>query len=242
MTLNWNTRLCSAARRTGDRDKRKRPTRVTGERDLDGNLFMMCEQINVAAFSRLPTGYAIRNCRKDEIALWKSFPFDTAESAGQYERHMTAYFDKVYAPKGNLFFERCLFVVKRDADEPVATCFAWQAYGSITTIHWFKVLKPYEGNGIGRALLSAVMSNLDSSVYPVYLHTQPGGFRAIKLYSDFGFSLIDNPRVGNRINDLQKSLPYLKEVMPANVFGSLKFSAAPKDFVAAVEKSDTEEF
>ena len=203
---------------------------------------MMCEQINIAAFRPFPTGYAMRNCRKNEIALWKSFPFDTAELARQYEPYMTEYFDKVYGPKGDLFFERCLFVVKRDTDEPVATCFAWQAYGSVTTIHWFKVLKAYEGNGIGRALLSAVVSELDAAVYPVYLHTQPGSFRAIKLYSDFGFSLIDNPQVGNRTNRLLESLPYLKEVMPASVFGSLKFSTAPKHFIAAVEKSDTAEF
>jgi ribosomal protein S18 acetylase RimI-like enzyme len=209
---------------------------------LDGNLFMMCEQINVGAFHPLPMGYAIRNCRKNEIALWKSFPFDTAELAGQYEPFMTEYFDKVYAPKGDLFFERCLFVVEQNTDKPVATCFAWQAYGSVTTIHWLKVLKAYEGNGIGRALLSAVMSALDVSVYPVYLHTQPGSFRAIKLYDDFGFSLIDNSQVGNRTNDLQASLPYLKEVMPASVFSSLKFSTAPKEFIAAVEKSDTAEF
>jgi hypothetical protein len=26
--------------------------------------------------------------------------------------------------------------------------------------------------------------------YPVYLHIQPSSFRAIKLYSDFGFSLL----------------------------------------------------
>ena len=58
----------------------------------------------------------------------------------------------VYAPHGELFFERCRFACVDGA--PVGTCFVWKAYGRVNTVHWFKVLRAYEGRGIGRALLT----------------------------------------------------------------------------------------
>jgi ribosomal protein S18 acetylase RimI-like enzyme len=209
---------------------------------MDGNLFMMCERLNPDALTPMPEGVAIRYCRKDELALWKSFHFDTAELAEKNEPYMTAYFDRVYAPAGKLFFDRCLFAVKRDTAEPVATCFMWRAYGKFTTIHWFKSLKSFESKGIGRALLSQVMGSIAESDYPVYLHIQPDSFRAIKLYNDFGFSLADNPKFGNRSNDLKESLPYLEKVMTATAFSKLRYCTAPKDFIAAIEDSTTDEF
>jgi GNAT superfamily N-acetyltransferase len=94
---------------------------------------------------------------------------------------MTAFFDGVYAKKGDLFYETCLFVCDAN-DRPIATCFAWKAYDRITTIHWLKVAKEYEGIGSGRALLSIVMQGLSEDEYPVFPHTQPGSFRAIGFW------------------------------------------------------------
>jgi ribosomal protein S18 acetylase RimI-like enzyme len=208
---------------------------------MDGNLFMMCEKLNTTALTSFPHGYAVRCCRRDELSLWKSFHFDTMESAAQNEPYMTDFFNRVYAPKGELFFERCLFAVKQENDEPVSTCFAWRS--SIgTTIHWFKTRKAYEGKGIGRAMLSLVMSGLSAPDYPVYLHTQPDSFRAIKLYGDFGFALLDNRQFGHRANDLKMSLPYLKEVMTDTAFAGLRFSTAPNEAVAAVANLTASDF
>ncbi|MGI6372088.1 MAG: GNAT family N-acetyltransferase [Caldicoprobacterales bacterium] len=84
------------------------------------------------------------------------------------------------AGKEDLFFEKCLFVCD-NKDIPVGTCFAWKAYDRITTIHWFKVIKEYEGLGIGRALLSIVMQSIPKEEYPVFLHTQPAKFSGNKI-------------------------------------------------------------
>ena len=71
---------------------------------------------------------------------------------------MDEYFERVYAPHGGLFFERCRFACVDGA--PVGTCFVWKAYGRVNTVHWFKVLRAYEGRGIGRALLTDVLGAL----------------------------------------------------------------------------------
>ncbi|MCM3626790.1 GNAT family N-acetyltransferase [Paenibacillus glycanilyticus] len=154
---------------------------------------------------------------------------------------MESFFQNVYAPKEALFYEKCLFVCDSQ-DRPVATCFAWKAYDRITTIHWYKVLKSCEGNGIGRALLSAVMQSLSKDDYPVFLHTQPGSYRAIKLYSDFGFCLLSDPVIGNRTNDLEECLPILRQYMPLQAYQALKITEAPAFFLEAVNSSSNVEF
>ncbi len=158
----------------------------------DKNLFMMCRTLNRKALSALPAEYHIRTCRGDELGLWKGIHFDSVAEAEEYRAFMTKYFEDVYGGKKELFFQKCLFACDEN-DTPLGTCFAWKAYEHITTIHWFKVIKAQEGRGIGRALLSTVMNGLAQEEYPVFLHTQPSSYRAIKLYTDFGFALLTDP-------------------------------------------------
>ncbi|MBP2018997.1 GNAT superfamily N-acetyltransferase [Symbiobacterium terraclitae] len=175
------------------------------------------------------------------MELWKGFPFDDPVGAERHSSYMTAFYENVYARKGDLFFHKCLFVCDA-ADRPVATCFAWKAYDRVTTIHWLKVRKEYEGMGIGRALLSVVMQGLQPDDFPVFLHTQPGSYRAIKLYTDFGFHLLSDPVIGTRRNDLEQCLPILKPYMPEEAYQALRVTQAPAWFPEAVRSSDVVEF
>ena len=207
----------------------------------DMNLFMMCEELNKKALSDMPSGFLVRNCRKDELDIWKAMPFDQPGLAKQYYDFMTKFYNSVYAKNGDLFFQKCLFVCNQD-DMPIATCFSWKAYGKITTIHWLKVLKNYEGKGIGRALLSIIMTSLHHNEFPVFLHTQPSSYRAIKLYSDFGFYLLSDSIIGNRRNDLHKCLPILKKHMHSQDYQNLRIAKSPKYFLEIVGSTNKIEF
>ena len=207
----------------------------------DGNLFMMCSVLNPDAVAALPDRYHVRTCRRSELSLWNAMPFDDPKVGMEQQAYMSRYFHDVYAERESLFFEKCLFVCD-DNDIPVGTCFTWKVYEKISTIHWYKVLKDYEGKGIGRALLSVVMNDLSADDYPVYLHTQPSSFRAIKLYSDFGFAFLTDRVIGNRKNDLDACLPILKVHMPKAEYGKLRFAKAPEDFLEAVKSSDIDQF
>jgi ribosomal protein S18 acetylase RimI-like enzyme len=207
----------------------------------DKNLFMMCKKINTSALSKLPDEYHIRACRRKELGIWKGMPFDDKETAKEYEYFMTKYFEDVYKDKESLFFDKCLYVCDKN-DTPIGTCFAWKAYDKITTIHWFKVVKSLEGLGIGRALLSFVMNDIKEMDYPVYLHTQPSSFRAIKLYSDFGFEILTDPIIGYRQNDFAECMPILKKYMLQKDYEKLQFAKAPKTFLEAVMSSKINEF
>lgn len=207
----------------------------------DKNLFMMCKALNNNALSELSNEYHVRTCRRNELAIWKEMPFDDAKSAKEYNNIITRYFNDVYADRESLFFRKCLFVCDKN-DTPIGTCFAWKSYEKISTVHWFKVLKAYEGLGIGRALLSIVMNSFEENDYPVYLHTQPSSFRAIKLYSDVGFDLLTDPIIGYRQNDLEECLPILKAHMFQSDFEKLQFAKSQEDFMKAAKSSNINQF
>lgn len=207
----------------------------------DKNLFMMCSTLNKDGTSELPAGYYFRLCKKDELETWKAMQFDTPELALEYYDFMTDYFNQVYFAENDLFFKRCIFVCD-EKDNPIGTCFLWKSYGQVWTLHWLKVLPLYEGKGIGRALISYVMAALPEKEYPVFLHTHPLSYRAIKLYADLGFDIITDPVIGNRTNDIAECLEILQKYMSISHFRKLKFVQAPQFFLEAVNSSEVEEF
>ena len=207
----------------------------------DYNVFMVCNKPDPEAFRELPSGLKTRILRREELPFWKGMIFDTPEDRETYRPFMDEWYDRVYLPREDLFFQKALVVCNAE-DQPIGTCFIWKAYGEFNTIHWYKVSKAYEGQGIGRALLTEVMRGLDLGEYPVYLHTQPGSFRAIKLYSDFGFDLLTDPVIGHRKNELEETLPILQAWMPAGEFAKLRITQASPSFLQTVANYSTEEF
>ena len=200
---------------------------------LAGDLFMQCDTPNQSAFRPLPSGFSVRPCRREELIIWK-----TIFAQGEYMDFVNQYYDKVYAPHGDDFFRRCIFAVDEN-DKPVATSGTWLSYGKINTLLGFFVLPEYQGQGIGRGLLSAVMKNADC---PIYLHTHPIATKAIKLYSDFGFKFIVDYTVGYRGNNLQESLPYLKEVLSEKDYANLQMAKANPALLEAALLSKFAEF
>jgi len=207
----------------------------------DYNIFMMCERLNKHALTNLNPDYSFRNCRPDELDLWKGFPFDSDRVPVEYEGFMNQIIKDSYSSNMTTFFQNTLFVCNKEGT-PVATCSYWKAYGKINTIHWLKTRKAYEGKGIGRAVLSAIMKRFGSQDYPIYLHTQPGSFRAVKLYSDFGFQLLRGGKLGTRRNELEKCLPILKEFMPKKDFEGLEMIDTPKALISLLERETTVQF
>ena len=213
------------------------------EQDIpDLNMFMMCDKLNKNALSEIPEGFHIRNIRPEELKIWKEFHFDSENDKKENYEYMSNYFDNVYSANLDDFYNRCLFLCKDETDKPVATCFVWKSYNKINTIHWFKTLKEYEGHGLGRALLSYIMRSLKEEDYPVFLHTQPSSFRAIGLYSDFGFKIITNDSIGYRENNYKACLPILKQFMKKESFERLQFVEAPKIFDESAKTSKISQF
>ena len=183
-------------------------------------LLMVCRELNRSALRPLPSGLYLRRCRPDELEVWKDL--QAAPRDGSSRESLDAYYDKWFAPHADLFFQSCTFVCDED-DTPIATGFIWKPEGPPTLLHWIKVLEAHEGRGIGRALISALMRDLPAADYPVYLHTQPASYRAVKLYSDLGFALVAPPgSIDGRPNELEESLPYLRQYLRPEDFHHLR--------------------
>lgn len=193
----------------------------------DLHVFMVCEQLNFSAFSCLPPSYFFRCLTFNEIPLWIKFPFDGKELKPVQRQFMSAYIAKTY---DNDLEKLCqnTWVVSNQENEILATCTRWQAYGSINTIQWLKTTKEYEGNGIGRALLTKVLRSFRKDDFPVFLHTQSGSYKAVKLYSDFGFSIITDEIPGPAPNEWKEALPVLKQCMKEESFHRLQYTPCPK--------------
>ena len=197
------------------------------------NLFMQCNYLRPNAYRSLPKGYSFRLCRRDELETWKRVVVEE-----QYVDLVTNYYNEVYAEHEDEFFKRCLFVCNSD-DKPIASCLIWRSYGLINTVGWFRVLPEYEGQGIGRALLSKVFYEIQP---PVYLHTQPTSMRAIKLYFDFGFRLITDPIIGHRKNDLDECMKLFFEILPRDAFLSVQYTKANDALLTAALSREISEF
>ena len=214
---------------------------MTEEEIPDYNIFMMCEKLNKEALTELHSDFYFRNCHPDELEIWKAFPFDMETIPAEYEDFMNQIIDDTYRKDMDTFFKNTVFVCNKE-DKPIATCSYWKAYGKFNSIHWLKTLKAYEGKGIGRAVLSTIMKRFKIADYPIYVHTQPGSFRAIKLYSDFSFNLLKGGKLGTRTNDLEKCLPILNEFMPQKDFNTLVISDTPNTFIEHLKEETTIQF
>lgn len=207
----------------------------------DLNVFMICEELDRSALSEVPYPYTIRNITPTELDTWESFPFDAEEEALEYQGFMTEFFENTYRGQEDVFFQNTLFVCDEN-NKSVSTCSNWKAYGKFESIHWFKTKKSYKSKGLGRAVLSAVMDRFSPSDYPIYLHTHPVGFRAIKLYSDFGFKILADPVIGNRENHYLESMEILREFMPTIDYNRLQFCSAPTTFLNSLENESFNQF
>lgn len=208
---------------------------------MNQNLFMICQQLNRTAFAPLPAGFRFRTLRRTELPVWKAMPFDNTEEAQAYRAYMDDYFQVTYARDEDAFFANTL-VICEASNRLIATGLMWKAYALYLTVHWIKVLKEYEGCGLGRALLSLLFEPITEVHLPMYLHTQPESFRTIKLYSDFGFEILTDPRIGTRDNYIFECLPFLKQTMPERDYAQLKFTQAPVEFIRGMAPQLTEQF
>jgi GNAT superfamily N-acetyltransferase len=214
---------------------------MTEEEIPEYNIFMMCERLNDNALTELKNDFYFRNCRPDELELWKAFPFDSERVPSEYEDFMNQIIKDSYSGMMDTFFRNTLFACTNEG-KPIATCSYWKAYGKINSIHWLKTIKAYEGRGIGRAILSEILRRFDSTDYPIYIHTQPGSFRAIKLYSDVGFQLLQGGQFGTRTNELGKCLPILRQFMPKKDFDNLRIVDTPDSVMKLLAHETTIQF
>lgn len=195
------------------------------EKIPEANLFMWCEKPAEKAFVPLPDGFVYRPFTPDRLEDWVSLQMNGSPEEREY---LLAYYHRIYEPFADRLGKRWHLLY--DGEILAASCSLWEAYPGWETIHWLKVHPLYEGRGLGRAILTKTLEGHDGSVF---LHTQPASFRALKLYTDFGFALLTDPVIGRRENHLTAVLPVLSRVMTPASYQALRFARCPAGFLRA---------
>ena len=119
-------------------------------------------------------------------------------SVASFESEMDAllYYQANFLPYGPELSRRCFFVVA-PCKERIGTATAWWDYVGqrrVPLVHWVAVKPTFQGLGIGKALtheLLQLMRTIDGDD-TFYLRTQTQSHKAIRLYEQAGFSIIDD--------------------------------------------------
>ncbi len=146
---------------------------------------------HIPTFS-LPGGFLIRNLLSHEGETWISIWTDAEDWKPVDLRTWETEF--AHAPDD--VAQRC-FVVMSEDGTPVATASAWKASLedlAVGRVHWIATRKAYQGRGIGKAMMTQVLSCLARWHDRAILETQSYRLAAIRMYLNFGFEPdLENP-------------------------------------------------
>lgn len=198
------------------------------ENDIEyKSIIMCCAEVNKTAFRNAPTSVSIETYKLGMEKIWADIQKASGEFLESSKDEVATYFINRYGAESTLLIERCLFIKDNESGEYFGTCMAWaekKGEKMIPVLHWLSVDTKYCGEGYARVLITEAMKLFEkqNGNEPIFLHTQPKSFRAIKLYSDFGFCLTRKGVYGTAVNENEEAVPILEKYMKEETFLVLK--------------------
>ena len=132
-------------------------------------------------------GFNIRNYSPGDESVW----YKIQRSAEPYLEIYDGLFEQEFGQNIDALKNRCFFLCKNEMTE-IGTVTAWwnenwrgERWGQV---HWMAINPDYQGLGLCKTLMTAVMNRIRQSDRKCYLRTSTGRIPAIKVYIDFGFS------------------------------------------------------
>lgn len=179
------------------------------------NIFMRCDRAP-EVLPALPEGYAFHAYDESCPAAWAALEY----AVGDFDSPADAetYFRGRYGAAPDEARRRCIFIADA-AGAIVSSCTAWwdEMDGRrVPSLHWLVTRPDRQGLGLGKAaLLRTLQCFAERGEYPVYLHTQPWSYRAVLLYSKYGFRLQKTVAFTGYVNEYAEAVaamrPYIGE-------------------------------
>lgn len=185
------------------------------------NILMRCDEYQATPI-KLPDGFRFRGYKAGDEHIWAKFEieiedFDTYDNA-------VAYFQRKYLSNPEELQKRLICVESEDGT-PAGMVIAWfdkNGDDTISTVHWLVTSPAFQGLGIGKALVQKLLETFyELKAYPVYLHTQPWSYAAIKIYSSLGFKMLRSESILNYENQYSLAIEELKKHLPQEVMEKL---------------------
>lgn len=159
----------------------------------------------------LPAQFELHAYRPGVEQQWAELEYEIGDFPSVQEA--SAYFAKTYLSRSTFLARRGIFVSDKKSGGLVGACIAWfdeQNGALVSSLHWLITKEAYHGRGIGSALIAAALSIYEKeNAFPVYLHTQPWSYQAIRLYHKFGFQLMKQESFAGYENQYALAVPVL---------------------------------
>lgn len=159
----------------------------------------------------LPPQFELHTYRPGVQQQWAELEYEIGDFPSVQEA--SAYFAKTYLSRPDLLAQRGVFISDKESGGLVGACIAWfdERNGvPVSSLHWLITKEAYQGRGIGSALIAAALSVYEKeNAFPVYLHTQPWSYQAIRLYHKFGFRLMKRESFAGYENQYALAVPVL---------------------------------
>ncbi|MDO4168535.1 MAG: GNAT family N-acetyltransferase [Lachnospiraceae bacterium] len=190
------------------------------------SIIMRCDCIQHDAFRELPENVIIEYYKDGMEEIWKDIQKEAGEFSTKTDQETIDYFIDRFGDHKESLKEHCLFLKNKNTQQYIGTCMAWQSYKSamsIPILHWLAVSDTFAGQGFARILITLILQLFENQNpnEPIYLHTQPSSYQAIKLYHDFGFQLCRTDTYGTAINEYEQAIKVLKQVMTKESYENL---------------------
>ena len=185
------------------------------------NILMRCDEYRQTPIS-LPDGFRFRGYKEGDEHVWAGLEieiedFDTYDNA-------VAYFKRKYLSNPEELKKRLICVEDKDGT-PAGMVIAWfdrSGESTISTVHWLVTSPKFQGLGIGRSLVQKLLQTFhELDAYPVYLHTQPWSYAAIKIYSSLGFKMLRSETILNYENQYETAIRELAKYLSQEVMDKL---------------------
>ena len=191
------------------------------------SIIMGCDKMNTLAYKNVPNGYNIKYYTSGDEKQWVNIHESIGEFVGYSTEDVDNYFKINFMSDVKKLESGCIFIVEKSTGIYVGCCMAWfekKDEMTIPVLHWLAIRDGYENQGLARVLITETMKIFDN-LYPegirIYLHTQPGSYKAIKLYHDFGFCMLRQDQYDKAINEYDEALLELKKYMFSDVYSEL---------------------
>jgi GNAT superfamily N-acetyltransferase len=134
----------------------------------------------------LPEGYTLRFYSPGDELSWSNI----WSKADNYEVYDVERFRNEFGEDLQSMERRCLFLIDQLGKE-IGTATSWyeeDANGMWARLHWIAISPEFQGRGLARPLLSAVLNlSRELGFSRALLYTETVRIPAIKLYLDLGF-------------------------------------------------------
>ena len=175
------------------------------------NIIMKKNAPTTFAVPALPPQFELHAYRTGVEQQWAELEQEIGDFPSVQEA--SAYFAKTYLSRSDLLARRGIFVSDKNSGCLVGACIAWfdeQNGTPVSSLHWLITKETYQGRGIGSALIAAALNIYEQeNAFPVYLHTQPWSYQAIRLYHKFGFRLMKQESFAGYENQYALAVPVL---------------------------------